>query len=490
VTDPDDTADRRSAPRGSGRPARRVVIAGAGVAALEALLALRALAGRRVELLVVAPGESFLHDATSIADSFAAETAPDVELTELLASVGASRTVDYLSGVDASANVVTTRAGDRIEYDELVVAVGARAVPALAGALAFRGRADVPALHQMLAEIDAGNVSRVVFVLGPGNAWPLPLYELAAATAAHIAGRSLRATVAILTAERAPLERLGPAAGAAITALLHGLGVPVHAGARASSFRNGVLRLDGGAELQADRVVALPILRGPAIDGLPADEDGFIPIDGDAGVRGVANVFAAGDATAHVLKHGGLAVAQADAAAEAIAARAGAELAPRPFPAVVHGLLLAAPEPLYVRLDAASGEALADDPAPDERPPAPVWASSHGQRPGALWWPPSRAAGRHLAPFMLRGGAARPAPARRRRSPATREAVELTVLLAEHDARAGDLATALATLDCAEALAGAPAPGYLARRRRWQAALEAQLAATDAQVEPAIVGES
>jgi len=476
VTDRADTADRRFAPRRSGRRARRVVIAGAGVAALEALLALRALAGHRVELHVLAPGESFLHGPVSVADCFNGATTHEIELTELLASQGASRTVDYLSAVDASANVARTRAGESIEYDDLIVAVGSRALPALPGALAFRGRADVPALTQMLAELDAGRVSQVVFALPPGNAWPVPLYELAATTAAHVAAHRLRATVSVLTAERAPLERLGPAAGAAVTALLCDLGVQIDTGMRASSFRGGVLHLEGGAEMRADRVVALPRLQGPAIDGLPADEDGFIPIDRGGGVRGVADVFAAGDATAYVLKHGGLAAAQADAVAEAIAARAGVDVRPRPFPTVVRGLLLAAPEPLYVRIDAASGEALGDASAPGGQSPAPASASPHHERRrGGIWWPPSKAAGRHLAPYLLNGGAAPPARERRRSTRQSREAVELTLLLAEHDARAGDHAAALAALDCAEALAGSLAPAYLARRRRWQAATDAEV---------------
>jgi hypothetical protein len=44
--------------------------------------------------------------------------------------------------------------------------------------------------------------------------------------------------------------------------------------------------------------VALTELEGPRIVGLPADRDGFIPVDAHGRVGGAAGVFAAGDATA------------------------------------------------------------------------------------------------------------------------------------------------------------------------------------------------
>ena len=98
-------------------------------------------------------------------------------------------------------------------------------------------------------------------------------------------------------------------------------------------------------------MIALPRLRGRGIPGLPADAGGFLVIDEHARVTGAADVFAAGDATAEPIKQGGLAAQQADAAAEAIAAEAGAELDPRPYRPVLRGLLLTGDTPLYLRND-------------------------------------------------------------------------------------------------------------------------------------------
>ena len=94
-------------------------------------------------------------------------------------------------------------------------------------------------------------------------------------------------------------------------------------------------------------------------------------------------MYAAGDATGFPIKQGGLATQQADAAAEAIAARLGADVEPRPFRPVMRGMLLTGQTPRYLRADLSgmSGDSST--------------ASEH-----ALWWPPSKIAGRWLAPYL------------------------------------------------------------------------------------------
>ena len=48
----------------------RVVIGGGGVAAIEALLALRALCGRRVEVTLISPEHEFLYRPVTVAEAF------------------------------------------------------------------------------------------------------------------------------------------------------------------------------------------------------------------------------------------------------------------------------------------------------------------------------------------------------------------------------------------------------------------------------------
>ena len=105
--------------------------------------------------------------------------------------------------------------------------------------------------------------------------------------------------------------------------ILDRAGVEFIGGTAAIEVTDGALLTEDGSMHAADAVIALPRLRGPYLDGLPADADGFIAIDAYARVVGVRDVFAAGDATDQPIKQGGLATQQADAAAEMIAAEAG-----------------------------------------------------------------------------------------------------------------------------------------------------------------------
>jgi NADPH-dependent 2,4-dienoyl-CoA reductase/sulfur reductase-like enzyme len=107
--------------------------------------------------------------------------------------------------------------------------------------------------------------------------------------------------------------------------------IAIQTGSCPVEFADGELRLVPEGTIAADRVVALPRLRGPRIDGLPQTVEGFLPVDAHGQVHGLADVFGAGDITSFPVKQGGIATQQADAAAEMIAANAGADIAPQPF---------------------------------------------------------------------------------------------------------------------------------------------------------------
>ena len=124
--------------------------------------------------------------------------------------------------------------------------------------------------------------------------------------------------------------------------------------AYAGTFADGELQLIPNGSVAADRVVALPRLQGAPLDGLPQTVHGFIPVDAHCRVHGVADVFAAGDITSFTVKQGGIAAQQADVAATAIAAAAGASVTPQRFQPVLRGLLLTGREPRYLRREVSS----------------------------------------------------------------------------------------------------------------------------------------
>jgi len=462
------------------RDGLHVVIAGGGVAALETLLALRALAGHVVDITLVSPATEFIYRPVTVAEAFDRAQAPVYDLGQIVADQGGRELVhDTLADVETRSRIVVTGSGRRIPFDALVVATGAVPRVPFPGAFAFRGRDDVPVLRGLLHDLTTGRTGSVALALPSERAWPLPLYELALMTAAHLKEHGADdVKVTLVTPEEEPLALFGPVVSAAMGSLLAARGIAVRSSSLPAVARGRALLLAGGAEIFADRVITLPRLEGPRLPGLPHDQHGFIPVDKFGRVSDSERVYAAGDITAFPLKQGGLAAQQADAVAGAIAVLAGAAVTPEPFHPVLRGLLLTGGAPLYLR---AEPQRLARDAtvaveAPVDRRTLRDASAAAAQ---ALWWPPAKIAGRYLAPYLatarpsLLGSAvlsdrvAAPGP------PVSDEehedAVALALLLADCDARWGDYASALNALDAAEALQGALPPEYEAKRREWHA---------------------
>src|SRR6266536_1819670 len=146
------------------------------------------------------------------------------------------------------------------------------------------------------------------------------------------------------------------------------------------SWDEGVLHLSGDRRIEADAVVALAKLEGPAIAGLPRGGAGFVPTGEFGRVLGLTDVYAAGDLTQFPVKQGGIAAQQADAVASAIAADAGATVKPTAFRPVLRGLLLTGLAPRFLRSEPGTARSLVET--------------------EPLWWPPAKIVGRYLTPFL------------------------------------------------------------------------------------------
>jgi sulfide:quinone oxidoreductase len=356
---------------GSGeRP--RVVVVGGGVAALELALGLAEHVPGAADVELVTPDAGFTYRPHAVAETFGAGTPYRLELAKVAARIGATLREARVASVDAGRHVAVTEAGDEVPYDLLVIACGARAEEWLPDSLTFRGERDEEAFRALLDDVADGPGESVAFVVPEGASWPLPLYELALLTAAELRRRSdAEHRLSLVTAEQRPLAAFGEPASDAVAGLLADAGIALHA-----SLGN------------ADWVVTLPRLRGPGIAGLPADADGFVPVDQHGAVPGADDVWAAGDATTFPVKQGGIAVQQADAVAEAVAARLGASIRPAPFRPVLRGMLLTGDSPRFMQTDG-------DD------------SLVAG---GPLWWPPSKIAGGWLARFLHAEGMPVPEP--------------------------------------------------------------------------------
>jgi sulfide:quinone oxidoreductase len=319
-----------------------VVIAGGGVAAVELALALHALAGPRVRMTLIAPQPDFELRALRTAEPFSADHLRRHSLADLAERVGARLIADRVLAVDGDRHELRLAESGILGYDTLVLATGARHRTAYARAITFTGEAESQDYHGLLADLDGHWTRSVAFVVPPGTTWPLPLYELALMTAREVHAMGIDdARLQLVSPEATPLALFGPEASQAVADLLTRANVIFTGNTYARPGADGRLELlPGGDQLDAERVVAMPTIEGIPIGGVPGDDRGFIPTDEDGRVRGLADVYAAGDGTTFPVKQGGLACQQADAIAELLAAAAGADVEPTPFRPVLRGRLL------------------------------------------------------------------------------------------------------------------------------------------------------
>jgi sulfide:quinone oxidoreductase len=362
----------------------RVLVAGGGVAGLEALLALRDIAADRVDVTLLSPQDDFVYRPLAVAEPFSMGHVHRFPLRQLADDLRVQLVSGALERVDAEHQRVITADGEELGYEALLVAIGAKAEEAVEGAMTWWPEGDAEAFGGLLRDLEEGYVRSVAFAVPPRVAWPLPAYELALMTARQVAGMGIDdVKFTIVTPEDAPLAIFGTPASEAVAGELARAGIDVITSAYVERRASDHLDIQPGARrLEVQRVVALPRAVGPHVAGLPADDAGFVPIDDHAQVVGLDRVWAAGDGTAFPIKQGGLAAQQADAAASSIAALAGAGIAPEPFRPVLRGVLMTGGDPEFMSKEIGGGDGE---------------GMAAAQR---LWWPPVKIAGRYLAPYL------------------------------------------------------------------------------------------
>jgi sulfide:quinone oxidoreductase len=309
-------------------PPLQVVVAGGGPAALATLDTLRDLARGSVRLTVVAPETD----------------------TPALRKVARAARAELYGGrvgvVDPHRHEVRLADGRRVAYDQLVLAVGARPqVPFTRARTLFGGRTSAVAVarDRLVGDLADRHVRSLAFVVPARIGWALPLYELALQTGFAARAAGLDVPLRLLTAEAMPLELFGTTHGPALRAWMDQAGVTFRGGAGVTELPGGVLR-EGrdGVRFVRERSVALALETGPAgpaLLGVPADADGFIPVGEHGAVRGLPDVYAAGACTQYPTRQQDLAVQQGVVVAGTVARRAGIAVAPAPWRPLVRGVL-------------------------------------------------------------------------------------------------------------------------------------------------------
>ncbi|HVX32342.1 MAG TPA: FAD-dependent oxidoreductase [Solirubrobacterales bacterium] len=365
------------------------MIAGGGVAALEAALALADLAGDRAEVTICSPRPSFVYRPYAVGVPYGVSDVATYDLERLAAAAGARYRRDSIASVDRRNRLALTHDGESIPYGDLIVCPGAKLLWPVPGAITFWGIADEGDVGKVMAELRDGHARRVAFTMPTVESWALPLYELALLTRTELEKTGDDAELVVVTPEDAPLKVFGRDVAEAMGALLAERGIEVLTGAHPVRFEDGFLQTVPGGRLPFDNVISLPKLEGRRIRGVPHDVHGFVRVDDHCRVVGFDHLYAAGDVTGFPVKQGGIATQQADVAAEAIAARLGASLEPSSFDPILRGVLWTGEEPRYLQGWLAGGHGETSTMAD-----APPWGVDQG-----------KIVGRYLTGFLAGVGA-------------------------------------------------------------------------------------
>jgi sulfide:quinone oxidoreductase len=361
-----------------------IVIAGGGVAGLEGLLALHRALRDRAHLTLIAPDAEFSYRPLAVAEPFGLGHADRVPLTRFAEETGAELVIDGVVGVDDASGQVRLADGGTRAFEALLLAPGGRAVAGVEGATTWWPSGDSESYGGLLRDLEEGYAKRLAIVVPPGSVWPLPAYELALMTAGEVREMGQDdVTITVVTPEHAPLSLFGDEASEAVAEELRWAGVGLRTGVVARKDGEGLVLEPSGERLDVQRAFAVPRIVGPAIEGLPLDDEGFIIADDEARVDGCQRTWAAGDGVVSPVKFGGLATHQARRAAAAIARLAGGD-APDPGEPVLHGRLLVGHRTRRL-------------------------AGKGGAAGAPLWWPQGKVAGEHLPRWLAEHGMAPPA---------------------------------------------------------------------------------
>jgi sulfide:quinone oxidoreductase len=340
---------KRASPQGE---STRVLIAGGGFAALEAMLALRVLAPEGVRVTLISASATLAYKPAATTEAFN-ETPPlTYDLQALAADVGASFRLDRLEAVAPHDHSVRLASFAHLDYDALVLAIGARTTTAVPGALTFHDQREVHHIRRMTSRLCDGKLRRIIFAVPSGCSWPLPLYELALLTAAQLQESRASGEVVLVSPEATPLQVFGAQASRLVAGLLAERRVRFIGESDPKLVeRGGTLSLASGETLKGDCVITVPELRGPRITGVPTDREGFITTDALGGVIGLEDVYAAGDMTSFSIKQGGLAAQQADLIAQHIASDHGSAVKEMQVKHVLRAQLIGGARPVFLRAE-------------------------------------------------------------------------------------------------------------------------------------------
>jgi sulfide:quinone oxidoreductase len=283
---------------------KRILILGAGFGGLTAANILRKSLPSEHRIIVVERKNWFMMGLVKLWILEGSRKLEDSQ-TPLagLAARGIEIIYDDVVKIDTAASAVESREHGRLEYDYLIVALGAELVPERVPGFVDHGYDlydpfQVPTIRQKLLAMKGGKIA--IAVMGMPYKCPPAPYE-ASVIIRSIVSKSGAADPEIDVYTPAPIAI--PAAGPKVSATLvetisqHGISFnPSH---KLKSVAAGQLEFENGAVKNYDLLIGIPPHRAPEVvraSGLTSGSD-WIPIDMHTMKTSANKVFAVGDVT-------------------------------------------------------------------------------------------------------------------------------------------------------------------------------------------------
>ncbi|ABQ31656.1 FAD-dependent oxidoreductase [Acidiphilium cryptum] len=285
-------------------PVRHLLLVGAGHASIEVLrsFALAPVAGLRLTVLTPSPALRYSGMLPGIVAGHTDPAAGTIDTAGLARAAGAALCVDRASFVDAGRRRVFRDGGDPVDYDLLVLDVGAPpATPDAPQALPVRPADELLARLAPLDEAAARPAPFRIAVVGGGAAG----VELVFALETRLRARRAEAgadpatlSFVLLPGPFGLLPTLPAGVARQVRALFAARGIEVGPSGLAGAPKDGAIPLDDGSRIEADvslwasGAAAPSWLRG---GGLATDAKGFVAVAPTLRSISHENVFAAGD---------------------------------------------------------------------------------------------------------------------------------------------------------------------------------------------------
>lgn len=284
----------------------RIVILGAGFAALTAVRELRRRAPK-ASITLVAPRAEFVYLPSLIWVPTGIRRGGDLvlPLDNFFRDHGVEYVAARVTGLENGGRTVLTDGGP-IHNDALLIATGGRFIKKLPGiehALTLcEGVAAAEAIKDRLERMDRGRIA-LGFGGNPNEPSAMrggPMFELLFGidTWLRQQGKRERIELTFFNAAAEPGKRLGEKAVSGLLAEMARRRIDTHLGHKLQGFSEKGVDTEGG-HVNADLILFMPGLTGPAWasdSGLPLSAGGFFKADEHCRVEGTHHVYVAGDA--------------------------------------------------------------------------------------------------------------------------------------------------------------------------------------------------